>query len=81
MERESPRMIDRRISVAPMMDWTDALLIASAFKSLGFLARACLLYVSSESKLGRKWRASLSWSSKLDSRFPRAVARRATAMS
>ncbi len=45
---EKPRvLIDRRLSVAPMMDWTDKVEFASWFSDLGNVKKACHLYVSS----------------------------------
>ena len=41
------KQIDRRISVAPMMDWTDDRLIVFWISSLASAEMACLLYVSS----------------------------------
>jgi hypothetical protein len=41
------RKLDRRISVAPMMDWIDAAKPANKIRNLGAARRACLLYVSS----------------------------------
>jgi hypothetical protein len=45
--RKSAGMIDRRISVAPMMDWTDDLQTALLLKVLRRPENPCLLYVSS----------------------------------
>jgi hypothetical protein len=39
--------MDRRIAVAPMIDWTDDLKIVSCINSLESAEKACLLYVSS----------------------------------
>ena len=39
--------LDRRISVAPMMDWTDEVYFASQIRALLSLKMPCLLYVSS----------------------------------
>ena len=41
--------LDRRLSVAPMMDWTDDSWIALDINDLAKPERACLLYVSSSS--------------------------------
>jgi hypothetical protein len=43
----SREKIDRRISVAPMMDWTDDRQTALPIRRLQTSADACLLYVSS----------------------------------
>lgn len=47
------RVLDRRISVAPMMDWTDSGTFLSHCNALRELRRACLLYVSSQWEGGR----------------------------
>jgi tRNA-dihydrouridine synthase len=39
--------LDRRISVAPMMDWTDCAKTFFSIKCLRPVENACLLYVSS----------------------------------
>lgn len=39
--------LDRRISVAPMMDWTDDVETSLPVKRLQMAEEACLLYVSS----------------------------------
>lgn len=44
---------DLRISVAPMMDWTDDHEIVCCINSLALPERACLLYVSSIAQLIR----------------------------
>src|SRR5882672_2055769 len=41
--------IDRRLSVAPMMDWTDERYIGLCINSLASEEKPCLLYVSSRS--------------------------------
>ena len=43
------KQLDRRISVAPMMDWTDSFKIGHYFNGLAISEIACLLYVSSRS--------------------------------
>jgi hypothetical protein len=40
-------MLERKISVAPMMDWIDDLQIGFSIKYLAVAERPCLLYVSS----------------------------------
>ena len=40
-------MMDRRISVAPMMDWTDESYFISWISYLESPKKACLLYVTS----------------------------------
>lgn len=42
-----PEKIDRRVSVAPMMDWTDGEKTIFSINWLGPAQHACLLYVSS----------------------------------
>jgi hypothetical protein len=42
------RKIDRRVSVAPMMDWTDDVLVSFEIKELNGTETACLLRVSSK---------------------------------
>lgn len=44
------KQIDRRISVAPMMDRTDDLIISCYLNSLASAEKTCLLYVSSPNK-------------------------------
>ena len=39
--------VDRKISVAPMLDWTDDQQRALSIRCLGVSRNACLLYVSS----------------------------------
>lgn len=41
------KTIDRRVSVAPMMDWIDDLQTSLLIKFLRNRGNACLLYVSS----------------------------------
>jgi hypothetical protein len=59
-DRQS-RSMDRRLSVAPMMDWTDNHHCPSSIRYLPTLRIACLLYVSSSfvraGQLGRPRRA------------------------
>ena len=42
--------INRKISVAPMMDWTDEVKKCSQFNHLAPLEKACRLYVTSAQK-------------------------------
>jgi hypothetical protein len=51
--------IDRRISVAPMMDWSDEVRSILQIKWLGAAKLACLLYVSS--KICPKCRTDRHW--------------------
>jgi hypothetical protein len=44
---KSAGIVDRRISVAPMMDWTDCAKTFFSIKCLRPVENACLLYVSS----------------------------------
>jgi hypothetical protein len=39
--------LERRLSVAPMMDWTDDVQIVRCLNELAWSGRACLLYVPS----------------------------------
>src|ERR1700689_4803675 len=48
---KSAAMIDRRISVAPMMEWTDCRRSRFSIKALGRWCAPCLLYVSSNAKI------------------------------
>jgi hypothetical protein len=41
-------LLDRRLSVAPMMEWTDQVRSPGCFKHLASAKRACHLYVSSD---------------------------------
>jgi hypothetical protein len=43
--------IDRRIAVAPMMDWTDDTQTSLAIRCLRVYGNACLLYVSSATRV------------------------------
>jgi hypothetical protein len=43
----SREKLDRRISVAPMMDWTDKVNLTNKIINLGEAKMACLLYVAS----------------------------------
>jgi hypothetical protein len=47
----SREKLDRRISVAPMMDWTDEVNLLNEIIKLGALKMACRLYVSSTIRL------------------------------
>lgn len=51
---KSAATIDRRVSVAPMMDWTDCPRIRFSIKALGRSRAPCLLYVSSNGKYCRR---------------------------
>jgi tRNA-dihydrouridine synthase len=43
--------LDRRIAVAPMMDWTDDPQTSFAIRCLRVRGNACLLYVSSAARV------------------------------
>jgi hypothetical protein len=45
--------LDRRLSVAPMMDWSDDCQIVFCINSLALPRKACLLYVSSTTTFAR----------------------------
>ena len=45
----SREKLDRRVSVAPMMDWTDEVNLTNKIINLGEAKMACLLYVASPS--------------------------------
>jgi hypothetical protein len=45
----SREKLDRRVSVAPMMDWTDEVNLTNRIINLGEAKMACLLYVASPS--------------------------------
>jgi hypothetical protein len=47
---KSSAAVDRRVSVAPMMDWTDDLQNVLRINDLASPDKACLLYVSSKSE-------------------------------
>lgn len=55
---QSAASLDRRVSVAPMMDWTDDHEIVSCINSLASSEKACLLYVSAKPQLHEFYEAA-----------------------